>query len=146
MIIRRALPEVTHGAMVPFLLQAAGQIRRRAHAPYSRYKVGAAVLTSGGNIYVGCNVESADGNGTHAAESALVSMVAAGCRLPVMLAVLGGLEGGVKGVVMPCRKCRRKLYEVSFLSGYDLDVVIWDGKDGAAPQLIKLSELLNECR
>ena len=144
LIIRRALSEVLHGAMVPDLLNAAGQIRRRAYAPYSKYMVGAAILTSSGEIYTGCNVESADYDGTHAEEAALAYMVGDGIRSPVMLAVLGGLEGNAGAVVMPCGKCRQKLREFSSLSGYDLDVVVWDGKEGVVPQLIKLSELLPE--
>lgn len=144
MIIRRALSEVPHGAMVPDLLNAAGQIRQRAYAPYSKFVVGAAILTRGNTIYVGCNVECADYDGTHAEEAALSAMVAAGTRSPIALAVIGALEGGSEGVVMPCGKCRQKLWEFSSLSGYDLDVVLWDGKDGVAPQLCKLSELLPE--
>jgi cytidine deaminase len=128
--------------MVPDLLNTAGQIRRRAYAPYSKYTVGAALLTRDGNVYVGCNVESADYDGTHAEEAALASMVAGGCRSPVMLAVLGKLEDGPERAVLPCGKCRQKLVEFSSLSGYDLDVVVWDGKDGVVPQLTKLSELL----
>lgn len=142
MLIRRALSEVPHGAMVTDLLKAAGQISRRAYAPYSKYLVGAAILTKFGNIYVGCNVESADYDGTHAEEAALAAMVAGGTRTPIALAVVGKLEGGAGGVVMPCGKCRQKLWEFSSLSGYDLDVVIWDGKEGAVPQLCRLSELL----
>ena len=144
MIVRRALSEVPHGAMVPDLLNAAGQVRRRAYAPYSKFTVGAAILTHGGSVFVGCNVESADYDGTHAEEAALAAMVAGGARSPVALAVLGKLEDGPEGVVMPCGKCRQKLWEFSSLSGYDLDVVLWDGKDGVAPQLTKLSELLPE--
>ena len=74
MIVRRALSEVPHGAMVPDLLNAAGQIRRRADAPYSKFTVGAAILTHGGSVFVGCNVESADYDGTHAEEAALAAM------------------------------------------------------------------------
>lgn len=134
--------EVPHGVMVPDLLNAAGQTRRSAYAPYSKYMVGAAILTSRGEIYTGSNVESADYDGTHAEEAALAYMVGGGTRSPVMLAVLGGLEGSAEGVVMPCGKCRQKLFEFSSLSGYDMDIVVWNGEGGGAPRLLKLSELL----
>ena len=60
-----------HAAQFDELISAALQVRLQAYAPYSRYQVGAAILTERLKIYSGCNVEAADYDGTHAEESAL---------------------------------------------------------------------------
>jgi cytidine deaminase len=106
------------------LVRTALAVRLNAYAPYSKYLVGSAVLTERGTIYVGCNVESADYDGTHAEEAALAAMVAAGERSPVTLIVFGALEGQEPAIVMPCGKCRQKLVEFSSLSGHDLEVIV----------------------
>ncbi|MBL3566876.1 cytidine deaminase, partial [Rhodovulum sulfidophilum] len=63
------------------LLTAARAVRENAHAPYSRFKVGAALLGADGRIHVGCNVENvAYPEGTCAEAGAIAAMVAAGCR------------------------------------------------------------------
>jgi cytidine deaminase len=63
------------------LKQAATDVRQNAHAPYSNFKVGAAVRTVDGTIYVGCNVENvAYPEGTCAEAGAIAAMVAAGER------------------------------------------------------------------
>jgi cytidine deaminase len=127
--------------MASILVRAALEVRERAYAPYSKYQVGAAILTADGSLFAGCNVESADYDGTHAEESALAAMVAHGQRSPVMLAVVGGLEGQTASLaVTPCGKCRQKLMEFSSLSGYDLDIVVAGGVGGL--WLVNLSELL----
>ncbi|HEX3371874.1 MAG TPA: cytidine deaminase, partial [Candidatus Acidoferrales bacterium] len=50
------------------LLQSAKKVMRNAHAPYSKFRVGAAVLLSNGKIFVGCNVENASYGMTNCAE------------------------------------------------------------------------------
>jgi cytidine deaminase len=135
------LSAAPHGANAPILARAALEVRERAYAPYSKYQVGAAILTASGNLYAGCNVEAADYDGTHAEESALASMVSHGDRSPVMLAVVGALEGQEASLALtPCGKCRQKLMEFASLSGYDLDVVVLAEEGGL--RLAKLSELL----
>lgn len=124
------------------LLEAARNVRLRAYAPYSRYMVGAAILTAGGAVYAGCNVESADYDGTHAEEAALAAMVAAGERSPVRLAVFGGLEGNLDpSCAPPCGKCRQKLMEFSSLSGVDLRIFVRE-QNGGVWRIMLLSELL----
>ncbi|HEY8041642.1 MAG TPA: cytidine deaminase [Polyangiaceae bacterium] len=89
-------------------LAAARLARSRAYAPYSRYAVGAGVLTRSGRVYSGCNVENATFGATLCAErSAIAAMVAAGDRDPVACVVVtGGPRPG-----SPCGICRQVLSE-----------------------------------
>ena len=65
--------------MATDLRQAATQVRENAHAPYSNFKVGAAVRAASGAVYAGCNVENAAyPEGTCAEAGAIAAMVAAG--------------------------------------------------------------------
>jgi cytidine deaminase len=90
------------------LERAALAVQKRAHAPYSRYHVGAALRTASGAVFAGCNVENASyGLSICAERSAIVQMVAAGERDPVALAVV--TRGPVLGT--PCGACRQTLAE-----------------------------------
>jgi cytidine deaminase len=90
------------------LVVAARAARARAYAPYSRYLVGAAILTRSGRIFTGCNVENATYGATICAErSAIAAMVAAGGRDPVSCVVVtAGPRPGT-----PCGICRQVLAE-----------------------------------
>ena len=71
------------------LVAAARMVRENAHAPYSRFKVGAAVRAASGKAYIGCNVENvAYPEGTCAEAGAIAAMVAAGERELVEVAVI----------------------------------------------------------
>lgn len=88
--------------------EAARRARESAHAPYSRYRVGAAVRTRSGAVYAGCNVENASYGATICAERAAVAaMVVAGER--EILAVTVFTDDGPLG--MPCGICRQTLLE-----------------------------------
>ena len=90
------------------LLERARRGRENAHAPYSHYQVGAALLTRGGSTYVGCNVENASYGATLCAERvAVAQMVVAGERELVAIAVF--TDGDPLG--MPCGICRQVLIE-----------------------------------
>ncbi len=90
------------------LLTAARGVRQKAHAPYSRFKVGAAVLDEQGRIHAGCNVEnSAYPQGLCAEAGAIAAMVAAGGTRIVTAVVVG--EG--EQPCTPCGGCRQKLRE-----------------------------------
>jgi cytidine deaminase len=90
------------------LLAAARSARGRAHAPYSHFAVGAALLDEAGRIHAGCNVENAAyPQGLCAEAVALGQMVVAGGRRIVAAVVVG--EG--PGLVTPCGGCRQKLRE-----------------------------------
>lgn len=90
------------------LLVAARQAREQAYAPYSMFKVGAAVRARSGRVYAGCNVENAAyPQGWCAEASALAAMVLAGERELIEVAVLA--DG--PDLVTPCGGCRQKLRE-----------------------------------
>jgi cytidine deaminase len=90
------------------LKQAATDVRQNAHAPYSNFKVGAAVRTVAGTIYVGCNVENvAYPEGTCAEAGAIAAMVAAGERTLAEVFVIADSPSPVP----PCGGCRQKLAE-----------------------------------
>jgi cytidine deaminase len=90
------------------LFEAARLARERAYAPYSNFKVGAALATSGGAVFAGCNVENAAYPvGTCAEAGAIAAMVAAGETRIAAVLVLG--EGDA--LVTPCGACRQRIRE-----------------------------------
>ena len=90
------------------LLEAARAVRDRAHAPYSKFLVGAALLDERGCIHIGCNVEnSAYPQGLCAEAGAIAALVAAGGTRIVAAVVVG--EGAQP--CTPCGGCRQKLRE-----------------------------------
>ena len=92
------------------LFNLAKKVRENAYAPYSQFKVGAAVLTSNGKTYVGCNVENVSYTlSTHAEMNAIDSAVAAGDRkIKAICIVIDTPEP-----VFPCALCRQKIIEFS---------------------------------
>ena len=94
------------------LCAAALKAMEGAYAPYSGYKVGAALLTADGTLYTGCNIENAAFTPTVCAERvALFKAVSEGERTFAMLAVAGGKDGVVSGAFPPCGVCRQALAE-----------------------------------
>jgi cytidine deaminase len=92
------------------LITAATEARERAYAPYSNYRVGAALRTASGAIFTGCNVENASyGLALCAERAAVAAMIASGERTPsAIVVVTGGDELG-----SPCGLCRQTLVEFS---------------------------------
>jgi len=90
------------------LVERAREALAAAHVPYSDYRVGAALETAGGEVYVGCNIENANySNSLHAEEVALAEAVKQGHREFERLAVASGARDGVT----PCGMCRQTLVE-----------------------------------
>ena len=81
---------------------------RRAYAPYSRYRVGAAALVSDGRVVSGCNVENAGYGVTLCAECGLVSDLVRGGGGRLLAFTCCNGEGDV---IMPCGRCRQLLWE-----------------------------------
>lgn len=90
-----------------FLLKEAQKAREMAYAPYSRFKVGAALLTREGKIFTGCNIENSSYSSTVCAERVCVfKAVSGGHRDFEALALYAGPE-----IVAPCGECRQVLSE-----------------------------------
>ena len=115
------------------LLERARGAVETSYAPYSKYRVGAALETSDGTVFTGCNVENANySNSVHAEELALSKAVEAGHRDFSQIAVSSGARDGVT----PCGMCRQSLSEFCA----DELRVICEDEDG--PTAYTLGELL----
>lgn len=90
------------------LFAAAQRAQRQAYAPYSRFRVGAAILAEDGEVYPGCNVENAAYPvGACAEAGAISAMVAGGARMIRAVLIIGdGAE-----LVTPCGACRQRIRE-----------------------------------
>jgi len=105
------------------LWDAARRVRAHAHAPYSRFAVGAAVLDEQGQVHAGCNVENAAyPQGWCAETSALAAMVSAGGRRVQALLVVGEAADPVT----PCGGCRQKLRE---FAAEDCPIIVADSRE-----------------
>ncbi|MEH3046765.1 cytidine deaminase [Sphingomonas adhaesiva] len=130
------------------LIAAARAAAAHAHAPYSRFAVGAAVLLTDGSIVTGANVENASYGLSLCAETVAIATVSAQGRLREVVAVgvIGGAmdaDGRATGndPVRPCGRCRQVLNEAAQLGGRDLTVHC-AGAQGDAVASYRLSELL----
>ncbi len=130
------------------LVAAARKAAANAHAPYSRFAVGAAVLLSDGSIVTGANVENASYGLSLCAETVAIATASAAGRLRdvVAIGVIGGAmnaDGAATGTtpVGPCGRCRQILNEAAQLSGIDLPVHC-GAAEGDAIRTYRLSELL----
>jgi cytidine deaminase len=117
------------------LLAAAEAVRAHAHAPYSSFHVGAAILADDGNIYSGCNAENAAYPlGNCAEASAIAAMIAGGGRrIRTILTIGPGNQP-----VTPCGGCRQRIREFALLD----TPVICLGLDGGIPLETTLGALL----
>ena len=94
------------------LIEFAKEAMHFAYAPYSGYKVGAALLGKDGRVFTGCNIENAAYGPTNCAErTAVFKAVSEGCREFSAIAVCGGKDGVITGAFPPCGVCRQVLRE-----------------------------------
>ena len=92
------------------LINAATEARRNAHAPYSGFAVGAALVDDEGRLHVGCNVENAAYPlGSCAEAGAIAAMVQEGGHRIVRIAIVGGMSE--VGSCTPCGGCRQRIAE-----------------------------------
>ncbi|CAN5335368.1 cytidine deaminase [soil metagenome] len=101
------------------LIKAALDARLNAHAPYSRFRVGAALLTRDGTVYAGCNVENASYGLTNCAERTAFFAAIADGRKPgdfERIAIVADTEAPIS----PCGACRQVMME---LGGAHLEVI-----------------------
>lgn len=90
------------------LFGAAKAVQARAHVPYSRFKVGAAIRTPSGEVFAGCNVENAAYPvGSCAEASAISAMISAGHGRIAEILVIGDGDA----LVTPCGGCRQRIRE-----------------------------------
>jgi len=130
------------------LIEAARAAALHAHAPYSRFAVGAALLLADGSIVTGANVENASYGLSLCAETVAVATASATGRLSDIVAV--GVIGGAMGddgratgdePVSPCGRCRQVLNEAAQMGGRDLPVHCGSAV-GDRVNSYRLSELL----
>ena len=114
------------------LIEKALKVRLNAYAPYSNYRVGAALLTAKGEVFTGANVENAAYPDSICAErSAIFSAVSAGER-EFQAIVVATSNGGT-----PCGSCRQVLSEF----GLDIEVILVD-EEGSMVQQTSVRDLL----
>ena len=94
------------------LIELAKDAMARAYAPYSGFKVGAALLCADGTVFQGCNIENASFSPTICAErTAIFKAVSEGQRAFTAIAVCGGKDGVITGYFPPCGVCRQVMRE-----------------------------------
>ena len=115
------------------LIKYALEAREKSYSPYSKFKVGAAILTKSGKVFTGCNIESASFTPTICAErTALSKCISEGHTDIEKIAVVGSLEK----ISYPCGVCRQ------FLREFGNDIVIISATSENNYTEHKLSELL----
>ena len=94
------------------LVELAKEAMTHAYAPYSGYKVGAALLCADGTVYQGCNIENASYSPTNCAErTAFFKAIYDGKRDFEAIAICGGKDGVITGLFPPCGVCRQVMRE-----------------------------------
>ncbi len=119
------------------LMERAIAAREMAYAPYSGFRVGAALLGKSGKVYTGCNVENAGYSPTNCAErTALFKAVSEGEREFLSIAIVGGRGETIADLCAPCGVCRQALAE---FCDKDFRIILGNGE---SLQIYALDELL----
>ena len=119
------------------LLEEADRGAANAYCPYSKFQVGAALLTKSGDVFRGCNVENVSFGLTNCAErTAVHTAIAMGHKEFVAIAIVQGAgQPGADQPCWPCGACRQVLAEFN----PDMDVIF---REGDGHRITKLRELL----
>lgn len=117
------------------LVDIAKKAMEKAYAPYSGYRVGAALLCEDGTVYSGCNIENASFSPTICAErTAFAKAISEGHREFSAIAICGGKDGVVEGLFPPCGVCRQVMGE---FCGDTFQIYMADGKGGIEQTTLK---------
>lgn len=111
----------------------------RAYAPYSDFKVGAALLAADGTLFLGCNIENAAYTPSNCAErTAFFKAVSQGVREFRAICIVGGKSGRPKGLTAPCGVCRQVMME--FCNPETFQIILASSQD--TYEIFTLKELL----
>ncbi|KAI8900482.1 cytidine deaminase-like protein [Globomyces pollinis-pini] len=125
--------EVLDAEVIDVLNKAATAAKQYSYSPYSKFRVGAALLTTEGNIYIGCNVENASYGGAICAErTAFVKAVSSGEKKFIAISVTTDNDS----FVSPCGFCRQ------FMVEFGKNLLVIETKPSGEFKTFKLSELL----
>ena len=123
----------------PELIELAKKAAKNAYVPYSHYTVGAALLSKGGKVFLGCNIENAAYSPTNCAErTAFFKAVSEGEREFSAIAVVGGYELDFKDYFAPCGVCRQVMAEFCDMNTFKVIL----GKNGGEFRVFTLKEIL----
>lgn len=115
------------------LFEMAVKASENSYSPYSKFRVGAALLCSDGSIYTGCNVENASYGLANCAErTAIFKAVSDGKRNFEAIAIAGSADDDMSKICYPCGACRQVMSE---FCDEDFKIILSD-------KILKLSELL----
>ena len=118
------------------LIAKAVEAMENAYAPYSSFKVGAALLSKSGRVFTGCNIENASYSPTCCAErTAFFKAISEGEREFTAIAVVGGKDGEISSFCSPCGVCRQVMAE---FCEKDFMIILSNGKLTKAHTLEKL--------
>lgn len=115
------------------LIKKALEAKKNSYSPYSNFKVGAALLTKDGKVYLGTNVENCEYTPTNCAErSAIFSAISNGERSFLKLAIVGDSDG----ITYPCGVCRQVIVELA------PNIEIICAKDEKTYEILSIKDLL----
>ena len=121
------------------LFEKAAQVRENAYAPYSKFKVGAALKTKKGNIFLGCNVENAAYDSTLCAERNAITTAIAEEGTQMKIQFIAIVVGECK-LASPCGACRQVIAEFSNYNKDEETLVAFNTNTGM--EVKKISEIL----
>lgn len=127
--------------MIQSLIKTAVGQLAFSYAPYSHFKVGAALLAENGSVYTGCNIENAAFSPTNCAErTAFFKAVSEGVHDFRAICIVGGMNGVLNGYAAPCGVCRQVMMEFCNPETFQIILAAADGKY----KIYRLKELLPE--